>query len=107
MSQMLERTELMLSSHGNAVLRPSQYETYQAMDHQPLQLIFLRPSLVIFIRRNGGPSRIVVLGERFVIEVLAEQNTVDNIPLSICHFRKLGSETFIANKKDMLLKVTR
>lgn len=43
----------------------------------------------------------VVLGEKFVTGVPAEQNPADHIPLSTYLFRKLDSGTYTAQKKDM------
>lgn len=73
--------------------------------------IFPLPSLVIYWSHftqgeNKGPSRIMVLGENFVTEVLAEKNPADNILLATYLFRTLDSESYIAKKKDMHLRVT-
>ena len=48
----------------------------------------------------------MVLGEKFVTEVLAEQNSADNLLLSFYLFRILDSESYKAKKKGMHLRVS-
>ena len=48
----------------------------------------------------------MILDEKFVTEVLAEKNPADNILLSTYLFRTLDSESYVAKKKDMHLRVT-
>ena len=48
----------------------------------------------------------MVLGEKFVTEMLAEQNSADNILLSFYLFRILDSESYIVKKKSMHLRLT-